>query len=57
MITKSFEEIKERDCIDWLIRDKDIIEIENNLKFQLENIEKTKKIGLPWMANTFKVEI
>jgi len=60
VITKPVEEIKESDLINWLESDTskdDVNELKLNLEKQLKELKNKKNIGLPWLANTFKVQI
>jgi len=48
-INLPFDQIKEQNLIDWINKDA----IESNLKEQLQSLESTKSIDLPWLADTF----
>lgn len=57
-ITKPVSEIKEQDLISVLIKDTtqdDVNLIKLNLENQLEALKTSKKIDLPWEADTFTI--
>jgi hypothetical protein len=60
IVNKSLNDCKESDLIGWLQTDTtkdDINHIKLNLEKQLAELKKETKVGLPWLANTFKVQI
>jgi hypothetical protein len=60
VIDVPFEQIKEQNIIDWLDKDTaqdDVNLIKLNLQKQLNDLKNTKKVGFPWLANTFKVQL
>ncbi len=59
VVCKPYEEIREEDLIRWIDQDtiKDEINpIKLNLENQLKALKISKKIALPWEANTFTIE-
>jgi len=60
VIDVSLEEAREQNIIAWLDKDTaqdDVNLIKLNLEKQLSELKKETKVGLPWLANTFKVQI
>ena len=60
VIDVPIEEAREQNIITWLEKDTaqdDVNLIKLNLEKQLAELKKETKVGLPWLANTFKVQI
>jgi hypothetical protein len=60
VIDVPIEEAREQNIIAWLEKDTaqdDVNLIKLNLEKQLAELKKETKVGLPWLANTFKVQI
>lgn len=54
IVNKPFSEIVEQDLINWLENDAPI-EIKQNIENQLKTLENSKKVDMPWLANTFTI--
>lgn len=59
VVNMSFEQIKEENLIDWLIKDTtkdDVNDLKLNLENQIQALESNKKVNFPWLADTFTPE-
>jgi len=58
-VDKNYEETREEDLVRWVDQEttKDEVNIiKLNLEKQLESLKNSKKVELPWVANTFSIE-